>query len=85
MEKKFKRVVIWGHKPITKHTHSYIHGAFCKSFKHLGYDTHWLDVSDNIEGIDFSNTLFLTEGQVDSGIPLIKDSYYVLHNTPSQR
>jgi len=51
----------------------------------MGYDTHWLDDRDNTEGIDFSDTLFLTEGQVDSGIPVIKDSYYILHNCKTEK
>jgi hypothetical protein len=84
MEKKFKKVIIWGHKLHT-HTHSYIHYGFFKAFESMGYETHWLDNRDNTLGIDFTDTLFITEGQVDSGIPLVKDSYYVLHNTPSQR
>lgn len=81
---RFKRVIIWGHKLHT-HTHSYIHYGFFKAFQSMGYETHWLDNHDSTLGLDFSGSLFITEGQVDSGIPLIKDSYYVLHNTPSQR
>lgn len=74
-----KKIVIWGHKLHT-HTHSYIHYGFFKAFQHLGYETLWLDDNDNVENIDFCKCLFLTEGQVDKNIPLIKDSYYVLHN-----
>lgn len=76
------QVVIWGHKLHT-HTHSYIHNAFYRSFKYLGYKTIWLDNSDSdniINNIDFSNTMFITEGQVDNNIPIRPDSYYVLHN-----
>ena len=73
-----KQVVIWGHKLHT-HTHSYIHNAFYKTYIHLGYKTIWLNNNDNITHIDFSNTLFLTEGQVDNRIPIRKDSYYILH------
>lgn len=77
-----KQVVIWGHKLHT-HTHSYIHNAFYRTFKYLGYKTIWLDNSDSdniINNINFSNTMFITEGQVDKNIPIIADSYYVLHN-----
>lgn len=75
----FQKVVIWGHKLHT-HTHSYIHYGYYKAFSHLGYETKWLDENDDITEIDFSNTLFLTEGQVDKGIPLRKDCFYVVHN-----
>lgn len=75
----FDKVVIWGHK-LHSHTHSYIHDSFYNAFKHLGYNVEWYDKNDQIDGIDFANTLFLTEGQVDEGIPLQKDGVYILHN-----
>jgi hypothetical protein len=74
-----KQVVIWGHK-LHSHTHSYIHNAFFIAFTHLGYQTIWLDKNDNISSIDFSNTLFLTEGATDINIPIRNDCYYILHN-----
>lgn len=75
----FDRVVIWGHK-LGSHTHSWIHWAFNRAFQHLGYETFWLDNKDDISNIDFSNTLFITEGQVDQNIPLRSDCRYILHN-----
>ena len=80
----FKKVIIWGHK-LHSHTHSYIHNGFYIGFKHLGYDTYWYDNSDNIDGVDFSGSLFLTEGQVDSKIPLRNDCYYILHNVDERK
>lgn len=76
---EFDKVVIWGHKFGT-HTHSYIHNGFYIAFNHLGYETYWLDNSDDVSEFDFSNTLFLTEGQVDNNIPLRNDCLYMLHN-----
>jgi len=75
---KFK-VIIWGHK-LHSHTHSYIHSAFFKAFQYLGYETLWLDNSDDITSINFDNSLFITEGQVDQKIPLNKSSNYIIHN-----
>ncbi|MCB1148699.1 MAG: hypothetical protein KDK48_00905 [Chlamydiia bacterium] len=75
----FDKVVIWGHKLHT-HTHSYIHHAFFRAFQHMGYETYWFDDKDDVEGFDFSDTLFLTEGQVDKRIPVRKDCVYLLHN-----
>jgi len=46
----------------------------------MGYDTYWFDNNDNVDNFDFTNCLFLTEGQVDEKIPLRKDCYYILHN-----
>lgn len=81
---KFNKVIIWGHK-LHSHTHSYIHYAFHKAFKHLGYKTYWLDNKDNIKDFDFSNSLFLTEGQVDQNIPVREDCFYILHNCNMQK
>ena len=80
MDKRFNKVIIWGH-PLNSHTHSYIHSAFYKAFNYLGYETLWLNNNSDISGIDFSNSLFLSEGQVDSGMPKIKGCYYILHNS----
>jgi len=75
----FSKVIIWGHK-LHSHTHSWIHWAFYRAFKHLGYDTYWLDNKDSIKQLDLSNSLFITEGQVDQNIPIRSDCKYILHN-----
>jgi hypothetical protein len=76
---KMTKIIIWGHK-LHSHTHSYIHGAFFKAFKSMGYDTHWLDNSDHIDVSSFKDCLFITEGQCDNSIPLDKTNRYILHN-----
>jgi hypothetical protein len=75
----FQQVIIWGFK-LYSHTHSYIHGAFFKAFQHLGYKTLWLDHHDDLSSYTFENTLFLTAGCAEEGIPVRNDAYYVLHN-----
>jgi hypothetical protein len=72
------QVIVWGHKD--SHTHGYIHRAFDRTFRAMGYHTLWLDRHDNISEIDFSNTLFITEGQVDQNIPIRLDCWYIIHN-----
>lgn len=51
----------------------------------MGYRTLWLDNESDLRGVDFSNTLFLTEGQVDGRIPLRNDCYYILHNCSASK
>ena len=75
----FNQVIIWGHK-LHSHTHSYIHYGFHRAFHYLGYKCLWLDNNDDISNIDFSKSLFITEGQVDKNIPIRNDSIYLLHN-----
>lgn len=77
---KFKQIVIWGHK-LGTHTHSYVHYAFVRAFKSLGYNTLWLDNSDDISNLNLDDSLVLTEGQVDQNLPKIsKSCKYILHN-----
>jgi len=75
------KVIIWGH-PLHSHTHSYIHYGFYKAFSHLGYNTLWLDNTKELttDLQSNENILFITEGQVDQYIPIIKGCYYLLHN-----
>jgi hypothetical protein len=74
-------IVIWGHKPGT-HTHSFIHQAFFKAFKEqLCAEVLWLDNSDDVSFLSESKSyIFITEGQVDGKIPILKNSKYILHN-----
>ena len=74
-----RQVVLWGHK-LHSHTHSYIHWGFQRAFDYLGYKTLWLSAQDSLRGIDFSNSLFITEGQVDHNIPVRDDCFYIIHN-----
>ena len=72
------KVVIWGY-PLYSHTHSYIHAAFYKAFKHLGYDTYWFHDEEYPEDFDWNDCVFWTEGFADKNIPLNKtSSYFVL-------
>jgi hypothetical protein len=80
----FTQVVVWGHK-LGTHTHSYIHWAFARTFKHLGYPVYWLDNTDDISTYDLSHSLFITEGQVDQKIPLRTDSWYITHNCAHEK
>lgn len=80
----FSKVVMWGHKLHTN-TFSYVHYGIERAFRHLGYETAWLDDSDDVSGASFSNCLFFTEGQVDGKIPLDPSSKYVLHNCSSDK
>lgn len=73
------KFILWGHK-LHSHTHSYIHNAFFRAFQHMGAKTYWFNDNDDVRNFDFSNSLFITEGQVDKNIPLRDDCFYVLHN-----
>lgn len=80
----YKNVIIWGY-PLHSHTHSYIHNAFFKAFKLLGFETYWFNniEEDAKRANNISNAIYLTEGQVDSFIPIKEDCAYVTHNCNS--
>jgi len=81
---KNKKVVVWGH-PLHSHTHSYIHYAFYRAFKHAGHETHWIDSIADIGNLDLSDSIFIVEGQVDGNVPLRNDCKYLLHNCDTSK
>ena len=75
------KIIIWGY-PLHSHTHSYIHAAFYKAFKHLGYETYWFHDENYPDNFDWNDCLFWTEGFADKNIPLNKNSVYYVFCTP---
>lgn len=73
------RIIIWGHKLYTN-TFGYVNYGYYKAFQKLGYETLWLDNNDTPPADLNSDTFFMTEGQVDQNIPLIKGATYALHH-----
>jgi hypothetical protein len=80
----FEKVILWGHK-LHSSTHSYIHNAFYRAFEHMGYPVYWFDDQDDVGHFDFSDSLFITEGNVDGRIPLRADCDYILHYCDTQK
>jgi hypothetical protein len=75
------KIIIWGY-PLYSHTHSYIHEAFFKAFKHLNFETYWFHDNDYPNNFDWNDCLFWTEGFADKNIPLNKTSTYFVHVCP---
>jgi hypothetical protein len=81
---KLNKIIIWGHE-LHNHTHSYIHNAFYRTFKHLGYNVYWFNedgINNYQDGnkIDFNNTLYIVHGLESKNLPLNESSYYIGHN-----
>ena len=79
---KYNKVIIWGH-PLYSHTHSYVHDAYYKGFKYLGYDVYWFHDGDYPQDFDFTNCLFIGEGFADKNIPINNTSCYMIMYCPS--
>jgi len=78
------KVIICGHE-LHNHTHSYIHNAFYRTFKHLGYDVYWFneDGKNNYPDdkiVDFNNSLYIVHGLESKNLPLNDTSLYIAHN-----
>lgn len=77
------KFIIWRHK-LHQSTHSYIHSSYYKAFKYLGYETYWLDSSDDMSSIDFSDTVFFLEGSCSDDIPIIPSCKYITHHKETE-
>lgn len=79
---KYTKVIIWGH-PLYSHTHSYVHDAYYKAFKSMGYNVYWFHDGDYPEDFDYTNCLFIGEGFADKKIPINSTSCYLIMYCPS--
>jgi hypothetical protein len=71
--------VMWGAKrPYNSFGH--IHESLLRVLKFLEKEAYWLERDDDTSGIDFENTLFMTQNCVYPGVPKRKDCFYVVHN-----
>jgi hypothetical protein len=80
---RHKRIIIWGYKLDTGHTHSFIHYGYYIGAKALGIETYWLDHRDNFDPALFDDALVITEHyaplRVSPGMPLSMSSTYFIH------
>ena len=65
-----------------KHT-KYVHEAYYRAFKHLGYDVYWFHDDNYPLDFDFANCLFIGEGFADKKIPINSTSCYLIMYCPS--
>ena len=83
--KDFKKVIIWG-LPLHSHTHSYIHDCFFKAFTSMGYDTVWVDkTQEKIDNSFLDNSLVIVCGVDCQTLSVNENCFYVLHNVDDYR
>ena len=79
------KIIIWGAKLNTGHTHGFIHESCYKASKRLGLETYWLDNRDNVDACFFDNSIVITEqwlvfqNQYSNRMPLNKSATYFVH------
>jgi hypothetical protein len=59
--KKYKKIILWGAKMDTRHTHAFIHEACYRACKYMGLDVYWLDNRDRVDNSFFDDAIVITE------------------------
>jgi hypothetical protein len=86
--KKHKKIIVWGAKPDTGHTHQFVNSAFYNASKFLGLNAYWLDNRDNMPDDFFDDAIIITEqwlvfpnglSVTSNKLPLRKSSTYLVH------
>jgi hypothetical protein len=86
--KKHNKLIVWGAKPDTGHTHNFVQSAFYRASQSLGIDSYWLDNRDNLPDEFFDNAIIISEqwlvfpnnlSRMSDKLPLRKSSTYVIH------
>lgn len=82
---KYKKLIVWGAKYDTGHTHAFIHGAIVRAAQHMGIETYWLDNRDNVDQSFFDNSIVVTEQWLafqngnSNRLPLNPTACYIVH------
>jgi len=58
---KHSKVIVWGAKPDTGHTHAFVHHAIVRAGDYLGIPIYWLDNRDNLAEEFFDDALIISE------------------------
>lgn len=83
--KKYKKIIVWGAKLDTGHTHGFIHEAIVRASKSMNIDTYWLDNRDNLGDEFFDDAIIISEqwlvfaNGASNKLPLRKSSCYLIH------
>ena len=82
---KYNKIIVWGAKLDTGHTHGFIHEAIVRASKAMGIETYWLDNRDNPPESLFDNAIVITEqwlaymNGASNKLPLNKTACYLVH------
>jgi hypothetical protein len=82
---KHNKIIIWGAKLDTGHTHGFIHESCYRAAKHMGWQTYWLDNRDNVDESFFDDAIVITEqwltfqNGISNKMPINKNATYLVH------
>ena len=85
---KHKKIIVWGAKMDTGHTHAFVHHAIVRAAEYLSLPVYWLDNRDNMPDDFFDDAIIITEqwlvfpnglSVTSNKLPLRKSSTYLVH------
>ena len=77
---KTAKIIVWGMKDRYQ-THSHIHEAIFRAAKFMRPESLWLDNSDDLSKVNWSNSIIITEHNParSPNLPIRDDCFYVIH------
>ena len=82
---KYKKIIVWGAKFDTGHTHAFIHASIVRACEFMQIPVYWLDNRHNLDETFFDDAIIITEQWLvfangwSNRLPLRKSSCYVIH------
>ena len=82
---KHSKLIVWGSKFDTGHTHAFVHDAIVRAGNYLNIPTYWMDNRDNVPENFFDDSLIISEqwlvfqNGMSNKLPLRPTSTYIIH------
>jgi len=82
---KHSKLIVWGSKFDTGHTHAFVHDAIVRAGNYLNIPTYWMDNRDNVSENFFDDSLIISEqwlvfqNGMSNKLPLRPTSTYIIH------
>ena len=82
---RHKKIIVWGAKMDTGHTHAFVHHAIVRAAEYLSLPVYWLDNRDNLDESFFDDSLIISEqwlvfqNGASNRLPLRPTSTYIIN------
>lgn len=82
---RHSKIIVWGSKPDTKHTHAFVHEAVVRAAEYMGIPVYWMDNRDVTDETFFDDALIISEqwlvfrNGISNKLPLRPTSTYIIH------
>ena len=82
---RHSKIIVWGSKPDTRHTHAFVHEAVVRAAEYMGIPVYWMDNRDVTDETFFDDALIISEqwlvfrNGISNKLPLRPTSTYIIH------